>query len=376
MKRQRMYHSFMFWLGKLVEADAVFFLLPPLMVVLVAGAVAQRWVGLYGAYRMFFGSFFLWVGPVPLPGGTLLIGALALGLCLKFILKSQWQWNKSGIILTHLGALILLIGGGVTALCAQESYMLIPEGATTSYMYDYNARALVVYEDERMMARFPYEEIAQWESGALPFSLHVLGWCENCSVIKRQEAQDYDPKAAYRGMAVNMALQSKPPEKEPEANLTGLTLLLGDVSEKTDGVYVAFDGMPAPVTFTKNGKTYRLIFGKAQRQLPFSITLQDFQKQTYGGTDKARSYASEILVRDQGAEWPVRIEMNKPFRYRGYTFFQSSFEEGDDYEATVLAVVENKGRLFPYIGTGVIGVGLTLHLVTLWLNRRQKRKTA
>jgi len=44
--------------------------------------------------------------------------------------------------------------------------------------------------------------------------------------------------------------------------------------------------------------------------------------------------------------------MNKPLRYKGYTFFQSAYERDQSgEEITILAVVENKGRIFPYLGT-------------------------
>jgi len=354
----------------------VFFLMPPLMVLLVAGTLAQRWMGLYGATKVFFGSFVIWLGWLPLPGGYLLMGVLSLNLALKFLLKSAWRWKKAGIILTHLGALILMLGGLMTAMFARESYMVIPEGGETSYMYDYNTRSLVVFEDAQEKLRLPYAAVAQWEGAeilkTLPFRLGVVGWCDHCDIVKR-EALPEEPLigTVYQGMAARMALRSKPPEKEPEANLTGVTMTLDGVSNAVDGVYIAFDGMPKPIQFEQNGHVYRIIFGKDQRALPFSLTLKAFERTVYEGTDKPKAYYSDIMVQDGNLSWPVRIEMNKPFRYRGYTFFQSSFEQGPDFEATVLAVVENKGRLFPYIGTGVIGLGLALHLGLLLFGRRR-----
>jgi hypothetical protein len=115
-----------------------------------------------------------------------------------------------------------------------------------------------------------------------------------------------------------------------------------------------------------------IVFGKNQYELPFSLKLDDFKKDLYNGTDKARNYSSDVTLRDGKLSWPARIEMNKPLRYRGYTFFQSSFEESPNGEqATILAVVENKGRLMPYIGTGVLGLGLLLHLMLAVTGRRR-----
>lgn len=69
--------------------------------------------------------------------------------------------------------------------------------------------------------------------------------------------------------------------------------------------------------------------------------------------------------------WNALIEMNAPLRYKGYTFFQSSFDQNEQGEATVLTVVENKGRLFPYIGTFVVALGLLLHIFIIFRRKRR-----
>jgi hypothetical protein len=55
--------------------------------------------------------------------------------------------------------------------------------------------------------------------------------------------------------------------------------------------------------------------------------------------------------------------MNEPLRYKGYTFYQSSFEQRDGIEVSVLNVVKNTGRFFPYLSCLVIFCGLLLHFI-------------
>ena len=55
--------------------------------------------------------------------------------------------------------------------------------------------------------------------------------------------------------------------------------------------------------------------------------------------------------------------MNQPLRYKGYSFYQSSYIDANGTEFTVLAVVNNIGRLFPYISTIIIALGILAHLV-------------
>lgn len=360
-------------LYRLAEADMVFWLMPPLMILLTAGTLAQRWMGLWPAMDMFFGSFIIWAGPLPLPGAYILLGLLSLNLTFKFLLKSEWKWNRAGIILSHLGALILLIGGLLTAMTARESYMLIPEGSETPYIYSYTNRSLVLFEGKTAILNLPFSRIQHADFPPLPFEIKLRRACENCEILKRAETPEYDETAPYQSMAAFMALKDKPLEPQPESNLTGFEFEIS--GSNADGIYIAFDGMPKPLEVSADGKNYTLIFGKSQHRLPFSIKLEDFVKDSYGGTDMARNYRSDIILKDGDLEWPARIEMNKPLRYKGYTFFQSSFEQGPDFEATILAVVENKGRLMPYIGTGILTLGLLMHLLVTVYNRPKGAKS-
>ena len=318
---------------RLAEADMVFWLMPALIALLILGTVAQRWIGLFRALDTYFASFVFWIGPLPLPGGFTLLGLLTLILTAKFLLKSEWSWQKSGIILTHLGTLVILIGGLVTAIKAQEFYMLIPEGRETPYIYHYTERNLAIYKGQNEYARFDFDSVKNWNTADLPFEIQPVFWCENCQIERREESARFDENLTYQSMAQFMAFIKVPEETEPEANMSGVEFKISGTDQ--DGQYLAFDGMPKPIQLTKGENTYTLIFGKEQNTLPFSIGLVDFVKDAYAGTDMARAFHSDVVVRDEDLEWPVRIEMNKPLRYKGYTFFQSSFEQTPDTEMTI-----------------------------------------
>ncbi|MEM7650637.1 MAG: hypothetical protein AAF204_00960, partial [Pseudomonadota bacterium] len=199
---------------KLAEADMVFWLMPPLMLLLIAGTLAQRWMGLWPAMDMFFEGFILWAPifsiPIPLPGAYTLLGLLVLNLTLKFLLKSEWKWSKSGIILSHLGALILLIGGLITAMNARESYMYIAEGQEARFIYSYSERELMIFEGQEPLTKISFDTLTQQNPEGLPFEINILYTCENCEISKREETQDFDENAAYQSMAQFMALSSKP----------------------------------------------------------------------------------------------------------------------------------------------------------------------
>lgn len=356
---------------RLARADIVFYSLPLFMVVLIIGTLAQAEMGLFEAHQKYFAALFFMWGPIPLPGGYLLVGLFTINLVLKFLLGSEWRWHKIGIILSHAGALIFLIGGLLTAITTQESFMAIPEGQSSPYLYDYHQRDLMIYKDDQFAGRIPFETIVRDQTITLPGSeatITPLQICNNCHIDRREDAfQDFGDYPLH-AMAAFMALSPKEEEKESEANLSGMSILLAGAD--LDGIHLAFEAMPKPMEFHVGEINYKIVLGKRQRLLPFSITLVDFEKQTYAGSNSAKSYHADILVEDEGASWPARIEMNKPLRYKGYTFFQSAYEQNmNGAETTILAVVENKGRIFPYLGTIVITLGLLAHVIIV-LRRR------
>ena len=81
----------------LAHPKIAFFVVPFLMIVLVAGTIAQRFVGLYEAQKHFFFSFVVWLGPLPLPGTLSLLALLLASLLCKFIFFSPWQWRRAGV---------------------------------------------------------------------------------------------------------------------------------------------------------------------------------------------------------------------------------------------------------------------------------------
>ena len=81
------------------------------------------------------------------------------------------------------------------------------------------------------------------------------------------------------------------------------------------------------------------------------------------GTNIAKSYSSEVNLIENSIPRRKLIKMNEPLRYKGYTFYQASFVDDREKETTVLASVKNYGRMFPYISSIIMSIGLLLHLL-------------
>jgi cytochrome c-type biogenesis protein CcsB len=106
-----------------------------------------------------------------------------------------------------------------------------------------------------------------------------------------------------------------------------------------------------------NGLNFHLFYGSKEIQIPFSIKLRDFEMQRYPGTNSASSYASEITVMDADKTFDFRIFMNHVLDYKGYRFFQASFDK--DEKGTVLSVNHDYwGTLITYLGYILMGIGM------------------
>ena len=87
------------------------------------------------------------------------------------------------------------------------------------------------------------------------------------------------------------------------------------------------------------------------------------------GTNIAKSYSSDIYLKENDISRKVLIQMNEPLRHRGYTFYQASFVEEGLKQTSVLATVKNHGRLFPYISTIIMCIGLLFHMFLMLFKR-------
>ncbi|WP_372949976.1 c-type cytochrome biogenesis protein CcsB [Mariniphaga sp.] len=110
--------------------------------------------------------------------------------------------------------------------------------------------------------------------------------------------------------------------------------------------------------------TLKLAYGAKPIHLPFSLYLKDFQLERYPGSESPSSYASEVVLIDEaeGVERDVRIFMNNTLLYKGFKFFQSSYDQ--DEKGTILSVnYDLWGTWISYISYILLGLGFVLSLL-------------
>ncbi len=115
------------------------------------------------------------------------------------------------------------------------------------------------------------------------------------------------------------------------------------------------------------GKRIFVAYGSKYIDLPFSLKLNDFELERYPGSKSPSSYASEVTLLDgaKGVNKDYRIYMNNVLNYRGYRFFQSSYDP--DELGTVLSVNHDYwGTMVSYLGYFLLALGM---IVTLFARK-------
>jgi cytochrome c-type biogenesis protein CcsB len=161
-------------------------------------------------------------------------------------------------------------------------------------------------------------------------------------IIDYESNNDYKAKSHHDALIVKV----KADGQEKEVRLLGSK---GSVGE--------------PQTVKIGKIEYSLFYGSKAYILPFKIKLNDFIAKKYPGTEKSySSFESQVTVQDAAETFNARIYMNHILDYKGYRFFQSSFDP--DEKGTVLSVNHDFwGTTITYIGYALLYLGMLFILI-------------
>jgi len=110
-----------------------------------------------------------------------------------------------------------------------------------------------------------------------------------------------------------------------------------------------------PKNIKLNGMDISLSYGAKVIPLPFAIKLNKFELERYPGSMQPSSYASRVTVIDKDKKFDYHIFMNHVLDYKGYRFFQSSYDQ--DERGSILSVNHDPGTLITYIGYLMLALG-------------------
>ena len=154
--------------------------------------------------------------------------------------------------------------------------------------------------------------------------------------------------------------ESAPKSEQSKYPYDGLTFKIKAGGEEKIAKVRGVKGSILPAEkVSVGGLNFSISYGSREIKTPFSVELRDFVLERYPGTNSASSYASEVTVVDQERDkkFDYRIFMNHVLDYRGFRFFQSSFDK--DEKGTLLSVNHDYwGTLITYLGYFLMSLGM------------------
>lgn len=340
-----------------------------MMVLVFFGTIHQVQLGTFLAQKKYFSSWFLYFYtesgfkfPI-FPGGYLVGGLWLVNLLVSHIDPARWERRRLGLLLTHIGLFVLLLGQGITQMTAVESHLDVEEGQTKNYSEDYREKELALIDEtdaaQDTVHVIPAALLAREKElrhPGLPFVVNVKRFFPNA-----QLSRSTGDNMATQGVGVNVSAREIPVVTADDQDNATSAYVEFKADGQSLGTWLVSNALGAPQTLVHGGRTYRLELRPARYYHPFSLTLKDFKHDRYPGTNIPKNFSSLLRLVDpeKQEDRDVLVYMNHPLRYRGLTFFQQSF--GKDDTLSVLQVVANPVWVTPYLACLLVSVGLLWH---------------
>ena len=243
------------WLNRLASVQLTLFCLGLAMILVLFGTLAQVQMGTFAAQKEFFNSAWIygWVGDmkIPLFPGGLTVGALwMVNLLAAFAVSFTFHRRHTGILISHFGLIVLLLGQFLTQTLAHESNMPIEIGQTRNYSESFREMELALITSagpqSDQVTSIPYSifsRSSRIDPPGLPFSLLIRRFYANAQIGMDTEGKT---SLANRGIGPRMSVQEIPPtSSDEEANTVGayVEVLEGSTSL---GTWLVSSGLGAP----------------------------------------------------------------------------------------------------------------------------------
>ena len=360
------------------------------MLLVFFATLDQKYLGIWAVQQKWFHSFLVYGAfpngiSIPLfPGGYLIGGLLFLNLVAGHIYRFRLTAKKIGLLLAHLGLLMLLLGIFFAGIWQEDFRMSLNQGQTASYAESFFHNELAIIDTtapdrdnvtaipEKLLERATSSNAAaSFQHRSLPFRVTVRAYYPNSAPQMRDQtapgaapSSALAPVLATAGLGTQVVLAPLPvTNRTDEQNIPSAYIELTGADGASLGTWLVTTAIDAPQTFTYQNKTWSLVLRSARRYFDFSLQLLAVTNDVYPGSDIPKNFSSRVLLRDANdpAGREVTIYMNNPLRHDGLTFYQYQMSAATGN--SVFQVVRNPARVLPYIACLLTGIGLLLHFL-------------
>jgi cytochrome c-type biogenesis protein CcsB len=315
---------------------------------MAAATFIENDFGSAAAYNSVYNSFWF----------ELILLLLAANLVGQMIIFKLYKKSKLPVFLFHLSFVLMIAGAGITRYFGWEGTIHIREGEEQNSCF--SNEKFIGYSIKEAGGKI-------LDMNSSKYSMTSATADEYKKTIKVNN-KDYDlvlakiiPNAAeVNGKAIGV----NPAEQNTGKNAFIFNLFNGNESS-TVYVWDKEDGRVGSGSCTIGDKTVEISYGPKVITLPFSIKLNDFILERYPGSSSPSGYKSDVVLLDKAGnvQKPFVIFMNNILKYKGYRFYQSSFDQ--DEKGTVLSVNHDMaGMLVTYTGYALLFFFIILAMIS------------
>ncbi|MFO7617261.1 MAG: cytochrome c biogenesis protein ResB [Bacteroidales bacterium] len=262
-----------------------------------------------------------------------------------------YNLKKIPVFIFHVSFLVIILGAAITRYIGEEGSMRIREGQTTADYLSSDTYFYIKAENSHGTEEH-YQKVYLSAMSKRQVNLRFSVGADKVRV----KSAEYLTGSRVQMNAMGMGGQGGHPD---------VLKVIVTLNGGSDEIMIRGRQGQGFITneFELGGTRFTAAFGSKPMVLPFSLKLEEFQLERYPGSNSPSSFASEVVLIDPaaGVNRPHRIFMNNILTYRGYRFYQSSYDQ--DEQGTVLSVNhDGLGTTVTYIGYGLMILFIILAL--------------
>ncbi len=346
-------------LGAVGSLGTACVLLMLLFVLVFAATLKYKDLGEAGVKQEFFIPWIAHLGALPFPGGRTVFSLLALNLLVGGLIRIPWAWRTAGVLIAHLGVVVLALAGVVNFTRSDYGMATLYEGETINNYRDYTQVELSVWDASQTTDVTEYtigdadlrscsRQGRVFSSPELPFDVEVSGFLPHAQILPKGPMWEAD-SPVVDGWALK---REDAGNTDPKYRVPALVVRVGDQTALLGaGDYMAW-------TFEADGKLWALHLHHTRHRLPFKLTLVDTVRENYPGTNTPKVYRSDVIYGPEQRK--VTISMNRPLRTEGHVLYQSNWGRDRRGEYSGFSVARNPSDQWPKWSCWIIGAGLIL----------------